>query len=300
MTPSLFNNSDSDEYLSESRQKIALPQTDDFEERRLQIERSRNGFIGTLAGITLAAVVSWLVLLPRLSAQNQNDIPVIRRLATPAKIQPTDPGGMDIPNQDKSIYQLVEKKDGTDLKPESLLPQPEAPQMPTIAAVEETPETPENATTSDDTQDLLEVKPLDEKIESVKVSGGQKINIPEKPKHIPSEIKTVPVATPSVQPATPNQAEKKPVSKVESPILKGVWQIQLMASAHKNAVEDAWTKQVQKYHILADLPHEIESVSTGSQTMYRLKAGNFKQRQEADALCTQIKAAGGSCVVKQK
>lgn len=296
----MFNNSENDDFLSESRQKIALRQTDDFEERRLQIERSRNGFIGTLAGIALAAVVSWFVLLPRLSNQDETEIPVIRRLATPAKIQPTEPGGMDIPNQDKSVYRLVEKKNGTDVKTESLLPQPEVPQMPTIAPAEQPEPTPK-VDEAETNKDLLEVNPLNEKIESVQASNGQKINIPEKPQDISSEVKTAPEANPSVQPK-PLSKQKKTMeekAKYKSAEAK-TWQIQLMASTNKDAVEKAWTGQVKKYDVLAKLSHEVETVATGAQTIYRLKAGNFKERKDADDLCSKIKAAAGSCVVKQK
>lgn len=305
MMPSLFNNSSEEEYQSETNQKIAAQKAADFEERRLELQRSRNGFIGTVAGIALAAVVSWFVLAPKFSAQNESEVPLIRRSSTPAKIQPTEPGGMEIPNQDKSVYQLVEKKTGDDLKTESLLPQPETPQMPTIAPEPEPAPEPEIESEVDDAnKDLLEVKPLEEKIESVKSSNGQKIQIPEKPQEISSTVKTAPAANPTSAPKAEESKKAEPAPKAEtskaSAAAQGTWQIQLVASANKDAVEKAWATQIKKYTFLEKLSHEVESVSGGDHTMYRLKAGAFKDRKDADDLCAKIKAAGGSCVVKQK
>ena len=93
------NNEKEDDYLSEFRQKVATQQQEDIAERQSELQRSRNGFIGTLAGIVLAGVVSWVLLLPRFADNNPSEIPVIRRPITPVKIQPNEPGGMEILNQ---------------------------------------------------------------------------------------------------------------------------------------------------------------------------------------------------------
>lgn len=281
----LYQNEHEDEYLSEFKQKIAAQRAEEYENRRLQLQRSRNGFIGTLAGVALAAVVSWFILLPKMS-ESSNELPLIKRPLTPVKVQPNDPGGMIIPNQDKSVYDLVEKK-VEDSLPESLLPQPETPKLPEISASEKS----KNANAA-----LLNVKPLDEKIEAVEATDGQKIKIPEKPKDISSNV-TTEKALPEVQ----APVEEKP--KTEEPkaaVSKGHWQVQLVASANRSAVEKSWDEEVKKYAILKDLPHEVEAAENGKSTMYRLKAGDFENRSDADALCAQIKNAGGSCVVKQK
>lgn len=294
----LYKNDKDDDYLSEFKQKIAAQQQEDFEERRRQLQRSRNGFIGTIAGIALAGVVSWFILAPRYADTSSAEVPVIRRPVSPAKIQPSDPGGMEIPNQDKSVYNLVEKKDDTMIKAESLLPLPETPQMPVIVANAETIEEVIDAVTEESvSKDPLEIKPLTETIEGVKASNGQKINIPEKPENIKSEVKTSPAA-----PATTDSSVSAPAAASATPAAaaKGHWQIQLTASTNKAAVERAWTDQAKKYAVLSGLPHEVESVKGDKGTIYRLKAGDYATRAEADALCAKIKAAGGSCLVKQK
>ena len=48
---------------------------------------------------------------------------------------------MDIPNQDKTVYNIIEKKDDNGI--ENLLPPPEAPKLPVIAAQETAENIPE-------------------------------------------------------------------------------------------------------------------------------------------------------------
>ena len=48
-------------------------------------------------------------------------------------------------------------------------------------------------------------------------------------------------------------------------------------------------------------PREIETADLGSKgTYYRLKAGAFSDKISADKLCNDIKALGGTCIVKKK
>ena len=345
------NNDKDDDYLSEFKQKIANQQQEDFLERQSELQRSRNGFIGTLAGIFLAGIVSWFLLMPKFSGNQPEEIPVIRRPIAPVKIQPNEPGGMEILNQDKSVYDLVEKKEIMPEKIESILPEPETPKMPTIVPEEETAETKDAATKAAQAgaqeDNELPIKPLKEKLVPTASTSGQAIDIPEKITDIELEVKTADVKQEPVKtevkkeakPATSEQpkeqapaaskpaevkkepvkeAVKEPVKEVKkesvqdvvnevlkesapqktSAIAKGVWQVQLIASSNQKAVETAWKDLSSSHSVLKGLPHEIEASETGG--LYRLKAGAFATRSDADKVCNAIKQAGGSCLVKQK
>ena len=106
-----FNDDKNDDFLDEFRQKLNADSNDGFEERKNEINRSKNVFIGTVSGIALAAVVGWFVLSSHNTAETGVDIPVVRRPQTAVKIQPAEPGGMEILNQDKSVYDIIEKKE---------------------------------------------------------------------------------------------------------------------------------------------------------------------------------------------
>lgn len=99
-----------DDFLNEFRQKIADQSSNNIEERRNEMKRSKSVFIGAVSGVALAGVVGWFILAPQYSDSGNVEIPVIRRPQTAVKVQPSEPGGMEILNQDKSVYDIIEKK----------------------------------------------------------------------------------------------------------------------------------------------------------------------------------------------
>ena len=294
----LFNNPKEEEYLSEFKQKVAQEMQEDIEQRRRELERSRNGFIGSIAGIILAGLVSWFLLLPRFGFNSNKEIPIIRRPILPVKIQPSEPGGMEILNQDKTVYALVEKNDDLDTTVESLLPAPETPKMPTITAQEEAPL---NASS------LTEESPenMDELIAAVETSATEKVKIPEKLPVI--DVKVLKTNEPLTQKQETdettdekesNLSEKTQEKTVSSPSLNdGKWSVQMMASSKKDAVEKGYKQLVKQYSVLENLPYRIEA---GNDGLNRLKIGSYQTKADAESLCSKIKQSGGSCMVKEK
>lgn len=294
-----FNDDKNDDFLDEFRQKLNADSNDGFEERKNEINRSKNVFIGTVSGIALAAVVGWFVLSSHNTAETGVDIPVVRRPQTAVKIQPAEPGGMEILNQDKSVYDIIEKKEVKTPVMENLLPPPEEPQLPVVAAVAEPSSSEQQA------QKIIE----DAENKIVPPAPEPKAAPAEKP--APEPISIAPAAT--EVPAQP-EVEAKAPPKAETPALKaevkvepklvavsGPWQIQLISSPNRKAVDTAWDNLVKKYPVLKDQPREIETADLGAKgTFYRLKAGGFADRSGADRLCNDIKALGGTCIVKKK
>ena len=319
-----FSNNKDDDYLSEFRQKIASEREAQMQTRKQELERSRNGFIGTIAGIILAALVSWFLLMPRFAHDENTEIPVIRRPVNPVKIQPNDPGGMEILNQDKSVYALVEKHQVDTIKVESILPTPETPKLPEIVPEKKAEEKPvekniEQENVDPKANNILTVKNIDELIEEVETSSLQQINIPQKPKDIKLEVKTVEapkqeetqevkvqenkapakeIAKAEIKETPAKQAETVPAAKTAQ---IGNWQVQLMASPNIESVKKAWINLSAKHAVLKNTSYEIETaqVNNGA-TVYRLKAGNFEAKEDADKLCQNLKSAGEGCIVKQK
>ncbi|WP_417789086.1 SPOR domain-containing protein [Terasakiella pusilla] len=57
---------------------------------------------------------------------DQDQVPIVRAEPSPMKEKPQDPGGMDVPNRDKTVYDRV-SGENTEPKLERLLPRPEKP-----------------------------------------------------------------------------------------------------------------------------------------------------------------------------
>lgn len=302
MYQDFFNKND--DYLSEFKQKVANQKIATMEERRSELARSRNNFLGTFAGIALAGVVGWFVLAPQY-AQTEKEIPIIRRPQTAIKIKPENPGGMDIPNQDKNVYSIVEKKDVDNTVVENLLPKPETPKLPDI--VPEVSDVDTNADNLDQIVDeVSETKTAEtaSKTESleknVKTSNN---NVPDKPADLLADsknnketaVKTEKIV--SAKTETPVAAEVEPAKTIN-----GGWQIQLIASKNKAAVEKTWTDLSGKFADLRKLSHEIQASDLGTQGMfYRLRAGSFASKTEAAQACAALKAKGlRDCIAKEK
>lgn len=299
MYQDFFNKND--DYLSEFKQKVANQKIATIEERRTELARSRNNFLGTFAGIALAGIVGWFVLAPQY-AETEKEIPIIRRPQTAVKIKPENPGGMEIPNQDKDVYNIVEKKEVDNTVVENLLPKPETPKLPDIV--------PEVADVNTDAANLDEIvdevaenkndlpQPKEVKAENQAVENSKASNVPAKPADLLAGV--------SAQAPTANTAKADAPAKVEAPAANtasaGGWQIQLIASKNKTAVEKTWTDLSAKYADLKNMPHEIQASDLGAQGMfYRLRAGSFASKAEAAQACANLKAKGlHDCIAKEK
>lgn len=323
MFPDFPDDNKNDDFLNEFRQKIAEQSNISFEERKNELNRSKSVFIGAVSGVALAGVVGWFILSPQY-AQNENvELPVIRRPQTAVKVQPTEPGGMEILNQDKSVYDILDKTKNDKKVVENLLPPPEEPKLPVI--------TPSADTTPQTIDDVLAQSESEDKTSAVAKEAEKIINIAEAPKATPAketqpeaQVKTLSQAVQETAKKEIKVPEKESVKVSEddvksvysakikdgkvvsatsepSKISTGVWQVQLMSSNNKSAVEKSWKNLSAKYNVLVNQPYEIETADLGAKgTYYRLKAGAFQTRDGADELCKDIKALGGTCIVKKK
>lgn len=289
---------DDEEVLNEFRQKQV---NFDLEERKNEIDNSRSLFIGALAGLAMAGVVGWFVLAPRYQNAAPEDVPVITRPQTPVKIQPSDPGDVELASQERTVYDIIEKKTETQEQDQVVV----ATEQPDGNAIEKLAEA---VADSDNAISQKDVESLTQNVKKTEQPVVIEKNIPSEPvAEVKQQEEQEPAAAnpAEVKNETP-KAESKPEVKEEpkktiAAAQKGNWQVQLMSSPNRAAVEKSWLMMSRKYKVLKNLPHEIESADLGAKgTFYRLKAGAFSSKAEAAAACSQIKSAGGSCFTAKK
>lgn len=301
------------EFLDEFRQRLNSQPIENLEERKKDISRSQHIFLGTILGVGLAGVASWFILSPDYDKTEDVEIPVVRRTNTAIKVQPANPGGMEILNQDKAVYEIVEKTDPANEKIENILPPTEEPVYPDIVVSNIEKKTEEAVNNSDtaikEAEKVITKEEQKNFITDISEDAKEKIKIEvveineniTKNNTETNEIEIKKVAekkeVKEVKKAEPKQAKETPATATAS----GIWQIQLISSPNKAAMDKAWVDLTKKYSQLKGLPHEIESADLGTKgTFYRLKAGGFSSRSDADKLCNSIKSAGGSCLVKKR
>ncbi len=309
-------------FLNERRQRIAEDNILNLEERRNDLRRSKSVFIGAVSGLALAGVVGWFALSPRYSTQTPTEIPTIRRPQEAVKVRPENPGGMEILNQDKSVYDIIDNSDAAEPKVESILPPPEQPVMPEIKPVAE-PEAPAAApveTPAIASETVVSTAPVavaqevkavvneepEVKLPTIKEASQQKPLVQKAEKAVAQPSSSAqPVAAVSKTSAImldkmAKQQQAAPAAK-PAPKASGDWMVQLMSSPNQKAVTSAWNGLVKKHPALSGQAHEIETADLGAKgTYYRLLAGGFADRSGADKLCNSIKKQGGTCIVKKK
>ena len=319
-----FDDRKSEEYLDAFKQKVAEQKIATMEERRHEMVRSRNNFLGTMAGAVLAIAVGWFILMPQYQQTNK-DVPVIRRSQTAVKVKPENPGGMDIPNQDKDVYNLVEKKEIDNTVVENLLPTPEEPKLPDIVP-EQVDVNADNIDelvneVADEADVAVPSKPEDllsdtanavaEQVENVEEKATAEAKaIEEKAKAAEEKAKAEAKAAEEKAKAEAKAAEEKAKAAakaaeektVAKSVAGGKWQVQFVASQNKDAVEKTWANLTQKYSMLKSYSHEVQTTNLGAQgTVYKLRAGSFATREEAAKLCSALKAKGmNDCIVKER
>ena len=303
-----------EDYVNQFKQKVAEQKIATIEERRHELARSRNNFLGTLAGIVLAGVVAWFVLAPQYK-QAHKDVPTIYRPQTAIKVKPENPGGMDIPNQDKDIYNLVEKKNVDNTVVENLLPTPEQPKLPDIVPEvtdvnasnidEIVDEVADESATKEEIAENVPDKPQDLLNDAQKAVEQTAQKAEEKTEQTATELKKEVETAASTKKEEVKETVKAAEKTAETPavVAGGKWQIQLVASSNKAAVEKTWSDAVTKYGtVLKGLSHEVQSVDLGGKgTMYRLRAGSFASKEDAQKVCAALKAKGmNDCIAKER
>lgn len=312
-----FTNPDND--TNDFHQRVADQNIQSLEDRQEEIRHAKNGFIGMLAGIVVGGVVGWLFLGPADNMNKERAIPVIRRPFTPAKVLPNDPGGMEIDNQDREIYHIVDNTP----KPSGEVNIRPAPDMPKLVVENTLPpsEAMDSLVESIDGDDSLNkveteldnagqgnIKLATAELSAIKTNSREKVAIPEKIKDI--EVTLQKSINSQKQKLSDGETEKALAEKGTKPaenqktekavFAKGTWYAQIIASSSRKAVQSLWNNLSAKHTFLKSYPYEIEEIKAANgNTLYRLKVGVFKTREEAAALGSRLKKNQISSIIKR-
>jgi len=218
-----------------------------------------------LGGVTLLLGCLIVVIYLLLKGPIENEeVVTIAPTQKPVKVRPENPGGMQIPDQDKVIYSRL-TQDTIPARVEKLFPEEEKPVMPQVVP------------------EPVEV-PVMEVVEDVTVIQA------EEPATVTEEVKKV---------EPPQKEEKTAPKKVETkPVVQGEWKAQLFSSTDKAKVEKQWQVISKKQKALvSDMPMQIVPAQIpGKGTFYRLQVGAFETRQMAANLCAKLKKQKQDCI----
>ena len=197
------------------------------------------------------------------------DLPVIKAPDTPVKRRPDHPGGMEIPNRDKTVYDLLaeevrQPKQEVAVKP-ALAPQKEVVQQP---KPEPKPVVAQKSPKVEEKPKLAPVKQVEPKKAEPKAVVVKKVEpIQEQPQPKPQEV-------------------------------KGNWGVQLASFVANKDAEAALSKYKGKYTELSNLLPRVQKVELGQGkgVRYRAQFVGLAKKQDAQSLCNKLKKRNQGCL----
>jgi cell division septation protein DedD len=257
---------------------------------REQSRPQRRRYYGAVAGaVVLVAFVSviYYAYHEGIRQGSESVAPLIRADQQPFKVKPENPGGMEIPNQDKLIYNEI-SPDGEVTKPdaERLLPPAEQPMArPTSDQANAAPaaQMPMPAVT----------------IPSVGTAprpAGTPAYVPLAPMPAPP-VDHPGSAAPALPAVAPAQLAAAPATA--GPVFANKWRVQLGAFRSNDDAQHQWAR-MRKDHpdLLGSLTLSVERIDLGPNRgiYFRMQAGPLPDRDVATALCARLKADHVGCM----
>ncbi len=272
--------------------------------------KGRRWLPATIALVALGGFsgIVWYAYSQGGNPSNGGAVPLVQAEAGPLKARPTDPGGLEVPNQDKLILngQVVDSTSG---KVERMLPPPEAP----IAKP--------NLTVAPPAQLAAAVPPV---LNALRPQGQAQQTYPSLVPAPQQQAAAVPRATtpppaqasPVPQPVVsrPGAAPQAPVGQTAAPVVakppavqapppatpvaagatRGA-KVQLGAVKSEAAASAEWVKLKKTHPELANLSMSLAKVEIPNKgTYYRIQAGPVS---DGASVCGAVKARGQDCLV---
>lgn len=267
------------------------------------------GFV-LLVAVMAFALVAWFGFRDDGDAQTAaggQAVPIVRAPDGPDREKPEDPGGVDVPDRDKQVYDTFKPAaERGEMTVERLLPAVEAP----LAEPEPEPEIePEQEPQPDPVAETAAPADRDTApADTGPVGAEPAIVVEERPAEPAPEEKEADTGSspPPVRPEPAAKAEPKPAEQpaVAAPAVDsdGPWQAQIAALREEADAMATW-QRVQNRHeaLLGDLRPTVTRVDTGANgVFYRLRTGGFASREAARAFCDRLKDRGQDCIAVKR
>lgn len=283
------------------------------------------GALGTLLAVTgglLAVAVLaggvWFAYEQGIRSGAEDAAPVIRAAESPIKRQPANPGGLDVPHQDKLVFGRLAP--GQIQEPvERLLPPPEEPaERPRLA---ETPAVSEPAPPEPASGEPANIEtPGDpgkpetavEEMVFESMAAPPEVPTPPSPAEPAEAADSEPAAAvaeaPPPAPPAPSEPEvtqkPEPTSAAATPppapavAPVDAWRIQLAAVSSRASAVSEWDRlKNRNADLLGTLDLNVQSVKLDSGTFYRIQAGPLADGPAARSLCDALKGRNQACLI---
>lgn len=281
---------------------------DAMEQGRVGMRR-RGPMIGVLtvaAALFVLFAVFWSTY-PRAGKDGADagPVPMVRADTTPFKTTPDDPGGMDIPYRDSTVFETLRSANNGASKVESLLPPPEQPMAreDMFAGLKTDPIDPQtqNVTTDivptatpPETAQVTPIAPVEEKAPEPKIAEAAPA-----PEQTPRAPAVTPVTTPEHVEKTEPAAGNAKVPAVTPLKSGGNRYIQLGSVKDRAGAQKEWAKLQKEFPAeLGLLTLRVQEATLPDRgTFYRIQAGALEISSAKDVCASITAKRPGGCIV---
>ena len=252
-------------------------------------------FVGAAAGLAMVAVGVFAYKAGERRGAG-GVAPVIVAGSGPDKVRPDQPGGMDVPNRDKQIYDRLTPDRGQPppSRVERLLPPPEAPMSPPKQAAAVQPIAPGQPPAP---PQVPELSPSDSFSTPLTPASNAAPHAPE-----PAKAGASPAPQAAAKPAAPasgSTAKDTTAAAAVQPAAGGTYRVQIGALRSE---EDAQKMIAQAKRnggeLLARFTIEVKRADLGEKGVYyRVQVGPLADASAASSLCDRLKDRKVGCMV---
>ncbi len=293
-------------------------------------------FLLTLIALVSFAALLWYAYTWAQGPVDPANLPVVAAEEGPIKVKPEDEGGMEVPHQDKLIFD-PDASGETGAQVEHLLPPPESPQVVELApapaaevpepeaetaesvgAPVETPVETASEPVAVPAPDTAQAEADDTIAGLIDTAGDQSqpseaVSEPAVSAEAPAaDVTPEPEApkaeapkdeAPKAEPAKPQPKPEPPAAPAQqaaTPAASGAFFVQLAAVRSAARAEQEWQRLAKAHSdLLGSLSLRVEQIESQGSTYHRVQGGPLASRGAADALCQKLKAANQPCLVKK-
>jgi hypothetical protein len=281
------------------------PQSSAAPDRLARLTR-RRGRLLTLM-VSLAALASFGGVIywaheQDIKSGGEGIIPLIRADEKPTKSKPDSPGGMVVPDQDKTVYDRI-SPGSVPSGPEKLLPPPPIPQIPPATPPQAMPTVAPPAPAPAPTPQTADATPAapPAATPAAPPAGTPTASAPPAPLTPPSPQTGTPPATPATAtPAAPPAPTAAPQGQSIASLIDNIsgYRIQLASVRSEEQAQATWARmQKSNADVLASLTMRAVKVDLGERGVYyRVQAGPLDENGATSA-CSKLKNRSVDCIV---
>ena len=224
--------------------------------------------------------------------QDDGNLPILLPDPSPIKIRPEDPGGMEVPHRETTVYDQL-----SDVDPDANVVLQELPDMPRAPEVTASPALPkaEDVITDAEKEADTEAETETQKNTNAPASAAsleapaiQEPALTDAQKALESATKRA---------AEADASENTPTKTVVAPT--GNFRIQLASLREESGAAAEWKRlSTNNKDLLGDFQSFVQRTDIeGKGTFYRLQAGPISDAATAEKLCAELKERSVGCLI---